>query len=87
MKRIKYTFLSAEVNHGTEEEPNIERKFIPKEFPYSEEGFEAAKREAYGGEPEIYDDGQPEPEQPMTDAERIAQLEEALEMLLSGVTE
>lgn len=87
MKRIKYIFLSSEVNHGTEEEPNIERKFIPKDFPYSEEGFEAAKREAYGGEPEIYDDGQPEPEQPMTDAERIAQLEEALEMILSGSVE
>lgn len=87
MKRIKYIFLSSEVNHGTEEEPDIERKFIPKDFPYSEEGFEAAKREAYGGEPEIYDDGQPEIKQPMSDAERIAQLEEALELLLNGVTE
>lgn len=60
MKRIKYVFLSAEVNHGTEEEPNIEQKFIPKDFPYSDEGLEAAKREAYNGEYEIYDDGQPE---------------------------
>ena len=61
MKRIKYVFLSTEINHGTEENPNIEQFFIPKDFPYSEECFAAAQREAYNGEYEIYDDGQPEP--------------------------
>lgn len=57
MKRIKYRFLSSEVNYGTEEAPDIRRHFIPKNFPYSEEGLDAAKREAYNGEYEIYDDG------------------------------
>lgn len=61
MKRIKYVFLSTEINHGTEEIPNVEQIFIPKDFRYSEETHEAAKREAYKGEYEIYDDGQPEP--------------------------
>ena len=61
MKRIKYVFLSAEHNYGTEESPDIRQVFIPKDFIYSEEGFEAAQREAYNGEYEIYDDGQPEP--------------------------
>ena len=61
MKRIKYTYLSAEVNCGTEENPNIKQIFVPKDFPYYEESLEAAKREAYNGEYEIYDDGQPDP--------------------------
>lgn len=55
--------------------------------PYTEANEEIAKKEAWGGEYTIEDDGQPEPEAQPTDAERIAQLEEALELLLSGVTE
>lgn len=86
MKRIKYIFLSAEVNHGTEEEPNIERKFIPKDFPYSEEAYEAAKREAYD-EPEIYDDGQPEPVFLPTAEERLEALEVAMLEMLGVATE
>ena len=74
-KVIKYKF-----KHCEEVDDIIE-----KTSPYSEEMEEAAKREAYNGEYEIIDDGQPDP--PRTDAERIAELEEALEMLLSGVTE
>lgn len=30
MKIIKYKFLSCEVNHGTEEEPDIEQIFLEK---------------------------------------------------------
>ena len=30
MKIIKYKFLSAEINHGTEEEPNIEQIILDK---------------------------------------------------------
>lgn len=57
MKRIKWLFLSSEINHGTEESPNIEQCFIPKDFQYSDDCLEAAKRESYNGEYEIYDDG------------------------------
>lgn len=85
MKRIKYKILSSEVNYGTEEEPNIKQFFVHKDLSYSEEALDAANREAYNGEYEIYDDGVetsgPTPE------ERIKELEEALELLLSGVTE
>lgn len=87
MKIIKYKFLSAEINRGTEEEPNIDKVFIDVRMPYTEANEKIAKAEAYNGEYEIVDDGQPEPESKPTDAERIAELEEALEMLLSGVTE
>ena len=61
MKRIKYDFLSSEVNYGTEENPDIKQHFLHKDFPYSDEALEAAKREAYNGEYEIYDDGNPDP--------------------------
>lgn len=61
MKRIKYQFLLWERNDGTEESPDIKQHFITKDFLYSEGSFEAAQREAYNGEYEIYDDGQPDP--------------------------
>ena len=87
MKRIKYKFLSAEINLGTEEEPNIKQIFLNKSMTYSEANEEIAKQEAYNGEYTIEDDGQPEPEPKQTPEERIAELEEALALLLSGVTE
>lgn len=61
-KIIKYQFLSCEVNHGTEEEPNIEQIFLDKTISYSEANEEIAKKEAYNGEYTIEDDGKPEPE-------------------------
>lgn len=61
MKRIKYIFLSSEVNYGTEKMPNIKQEFIHKDFLYSDETLEAASREAYNGEYEIYEDGLEEP--------------------------
>ena len=57
MKIIKYKFLSAEINHGTEEEPKIEQIFLNKSMTYSEANEEIAKREAYNGEYTIEDDG------------------------------
>lgn len=71
MKRIKWIFLSSEINHGTEEFPNIEQCFISKDFQYSDDCLEAAKREAYNGEYEIYDDGKPEPVAEPTQLDRI----------------
>ena len=57
MKNISYKFLSAEINHGTEEEPNIEQIFRDKSMTWSEANEEIAKREAYNGEYTIEDDG------------------------------
>jgi hypothetical protein len=53
---------------------------------YSETNEEIAKREAYNGEYTIEDDGEEDPVV-QTPEQRIAELEEALELLLSGVTE
>lgn len=89
MKIIKYralgtTIVSVTKEDGTDE--NVEQDlFYEVERPYSAEAEELAKKEAYGGEYTIEDDGQPDP--PQSDADRIAELEEALAMLLSGVTE
>ena len=82
MKKIVYKVLGKTTAEDVEAEVlcGVER-------PYSEANEEIAKREAYNGEYTIEDNGQPEPEQPMSDAERIAQLEEALELLLSGSVE
>ena len=61
MKKIKYKFFSCEVNHGTEENPDIERIFLEKSMDWNEANEAIAKREAHNGEYEIYDDGQPDP--------------------------
>lgn len=94
MQTIKYKFLSCEVNHGTEEQPNMEQIFHDVCMTYSKANEEIAKREAYNGEYEIYDDGQPETDATPTLEDRVGTLEsdsaetkEALELLLSGVTE
>lgn len=68
MKWIKYKFLSAEINHGTEENPDIEQIFLEKSIGWNEANEEIAKREAYNGEYTIEDDGIPEPvAEPTTD--------------------
>ena len=66
MKVIKYKFLSCEINHGTEENPNVEQVFLKKAMPRNEANEEIAKAEAYNGEYTIEDDGQPEAEQSLT---------------------
>ena len=86
MKILKYN-LCTMVNHGTEEDPQWEEILSPVEMGWNEANEEIAKKEAHNGEYTIEDDGRPEPEAPQTEAERIAELEEALALLLSGVTE
>ena len=73
MKIIKYNLFSGE-------------NLFPVEMPWSEANEEIAQKEAHNGEYTIVDDGIEEtPEQ--TQEERIAELEEALALLLSGVTD
>lgn len=93
-KVIKYKFLSCEVNYGTEENPDIEQIFSDVEMGWNETNEEIAKREAYNGEYTIEDDGQPEPAETPTLEDRVGTLEddaadmaEALDMILNGVTE
>lgn len=62
MKIIKYKFLSGEVNHGTEENPDIEQIFLEKSMGWNEANEETAKREAYNGEYTIEEVDDPEPE-------------------------
>lgn len=88
-KVIKYKFLSCEVNHGTEEAPNIEQiilsaEIICKTQTRFDANYAIAEREAIPGTIEVSGEFDPEAD---TQEERIAQLEEALALLLSGVTE
>lgn len=81
MKIIKYKFLSAEINHGTEENPNIEQIILDKSMGWNEANEEIAKREAYNGEYTIEDDGiEVIPAAPTTE-ERVDALEAAITML------
>ena len=72
MKIIKYQLMT-EVNHGTEEEPNIVQTFNACEIQCSEDSFEAnyaiALSEAYNGEVTVEEVPDPEvPETPDTDS-------------------
>ena len=82
-KVIQYNLCTV-VNHGTEENPKMEEILSPVTMGWNKTNEEIAKAEAYKGEYTIVDDGHPEL---VTDVQRIAQLEEALALLLSGVTE
>ena len=56
----------------------------PITMGWNEINEETAKREAHNGEYTIEDDGK---EEPVTSEARIAELEEALDMILNEVTE
>lgn len=60
MKIIKYNLYSV-INHGTEEEPQIEETLYPVTMPWDEVNEMIAKQEAYKGEYIIEDDGEPDP--------------------------
>lgn len=57
MKVIKYHYVSAQINNGTEERPNIELIFSNKTISWNEINEEIAKKEAYNGKYTIEDDG------------------------------
>ena len=70
-KVIKYQ-LCTRVNHGTEEAPKWEEILYPVEIRCTADNLQAtlaiARAESYNGiEPEVTDDGQPEPDNSTTD--------------------
>lgn len=92
-KVISYKFLSCEVNHGTEDNPDIEQIILDKAIhcptqAIYDANYPIAEAEAIPGTIEVTGEFDPEPETPeITQEKRIAELEEALDMLLNGVTE
>lgn len=88
MKVIKYHIL-IEINLGTQDEPKIEQMLLTVRAKYSDRNMEIAKTEAYNCEITIEDDGQPEPGPTEADQLRtdVAELKEALNMIITGVTE
>lgn len=82
MKIICYQLLT-EVDHGTENAPVVEWVLSSVTMPWNEVNESIAKAEALNGAYTIEDDGVEETAVP-TQEERIAELEEALELLLSG---
>lgn len=99
-KVIRYKLLSAEINHGTEEEPNIEQVILDVEIPCSTQAqydanYPIAEKEAIPGTIEVTGEfDTPEPDAAPTLEERVgtveddvADLSEALDMILNEVTE
>ena len=78
MKYIRYNLCS---------KVNTEEIIYPVKMVWSEANEEIAKKEAHNGEYTIEDDGQSEPEAQPSTEERLAELEEALDMILNEVTE
>ena len=89
MKVIKYKVVK-EYDYGTPDKPDVQQDIHEAQIEYTgDASVEFVRKEAYNGEYEILDDGQPEPElsrkeQLETD---VAELKEAVDLLLSGVTE
>lgn len=88
MKIIRYK-LCTEVNHGTENEPNIEQVFSAVTLGWSETNEKIAKAEAYNGEYTVEDNGEPEPTIPPTNDELAAEnkrLKAQMEMQAQNIT-
>lgn len=88
MKVIKYQ-LCTEVNHGTEDEPNIEQVFSAVILGWSAANEAIAKTEAYNGEYTVEDDGEPEPVIPPANdelAEENKRLKAQMEMQAQNIT-
>lgn len=67
MKVIKYN-LCTKINHGTEDEPQIEEVLSAVTMGWNEGNEAIAAKEAHNGVYEIVDDGTPDPEtEPTTD--------------------
>lgn len=71
-KIIKYKFLSCEVNHGTEENPNIEQILLDKSIECSTQAvydanYPIAEREAIPGTIEVSGEFDPESDTTTTD--------------------
>ena len=88
MKKIKYQVRSHALVYNAETE-TVEQKASFAEFirDYSPDNEALAKAEAYNGVYTVEDDGTEKPAEEATFARRVAELEEALELLLAGVTE
>lgn len=74
-KVIKYKFLSCEINHGTEEKPDMEQIFLDKKMPWSEANEAIARLESKDGKYTVEDDGLPEPETSISTEERLSAVE------------
>lgn len=93
MKHLKYQICNR-ANIGTEEKPLWRENLFVKKMPYTEANEEIAKKEAWGGEYTIEDDGQEENAAVPSLDDRVTTLEtdtadlaEALDLILSGVTQ
>lgn len=82
MKRITYRYVMNEINHGTEDEPNIEQIFGEEIFDVDDSVFESnyalAMSKAYNGEVTVEEVADPEtPDTPTGDDSIWEELDKA----------
>ena len=85
MRIIKYQ-LCTEINHGTEDTPDIEQVLADVTLGWTESNEQLAQREAYNGVYTIEDDGEPEPVTPPTNEELAAE-NKLLKQQVSALTD
>lgn len=85
MRIIKYQ-LCTEINHGTEDTPDIEQVLADVTLGWTESNEQLARREAYNGEYTIEDDGEPEPVTPPSTADLAAE-NKLLKQQVSALTD
>ena len=85
MKKLKYQ-LCTEINRGTEDDPQIEQELSDVTLDWSAANEQIAKAEAYNGEYEIIDDGEPEPVALPTNEELAAE-NKLLKQQVSALTD
>ncbi len=84
MKKITF-YVSHDAKQGDEEKQVLTEQVCVCRDSVLESNLAIVKKVAYNGKYAV--DEVDDPEAPPTDAERIAELEEALALLLSGVVE
>ena len=87
MKKLKYQLRTVAYEKDSDGNIMERESFTWKMVTDNEAGRAMAEQEAWGGVIEEFDDGKPEPVKMPSQEQRIAELEEALDMLLNGVTE
>lgn len=86
MKKIRFAILGyTDVFNPKTSEVEQRESVAYCTIDYSSEAEKDVKEKAYHGDYEIYDDGEPKAEP--SDTERIAELEDAINLLLEGSTE
>ena len=87
MKKLEFEMRNVNIESGINGEPIEVVTFSTLSVPDTEAGRAYAEEYSWNGVITPFEDDEPEEEAPQSAEERIAELEEALRLLLEGATE